>query len=181
MSIVEKIFPKQCLICSRIGFEICPKCLVKIPHSLPSCCICNNINNNYLTHRYCTDLSIQCFTGWYISKEIKYKLQRKKDLQIYSVHKFLLNTLINYLSISELTKSSTIYALPTNELKSKRLNTALARSLKRGKGDGLLFVGGEIESIEFLKKEKGLLLKKSPHLQVLTLFTQTPRLQVPLE
>lgn len=172
MSIIDYLFPKQCLLCSRIGYDICPKCIVKISHSLPSCCICNNLNNDYHTHTYCSTTDIQCFTGWYLTKEVKQKIERKKQLQIYSVHRYLLGLLINYLNINNIITNSKILPLPTDDFKTERLNRYLARCIRGNNSNNLLYIGESTKDIDVLRKKKRLLLQKPQHLQVLVLFTQ---------
>ncbi len=103
MSLLDLIFPKQCVLCSRVGFEICNDCLKKIPKSLPSCFICKKINTHGLIHKECLDTEKKIFwiCGWnptfkYISV---FKSRKKKNL--YSIFAFLLNTLLKEYKIRE--------------------------------------------------------------------------------
>jgi hypothetical protein len=176
MSIVNSIFPKQCLICSKIGFDICPKCLRKLPHSLPSCCVCGKLNRDYYSHRDCLKKHIQCFTGWYLSKDWEYKLQKKKKLQIFTIYTTLLDSLITYLKIEDIVKESKVYPIPSKISKEREINTYLARYLKGKKNKhNILFIGEHRSQIKLLNKEKEYLYADTNTIRVLALFIPPPQ------
>jgi len=177
MKLIDYIFPKQCLICSRIGEDICNHCLKGLPHTLPSCCICNKLSNNYLTHTNCSIYNIQYFTGWYLTKDIETSLIRKKEYHLYSAYDFLLNNLIAYLKIEDLIYSSHIYPIPSQNKDDFCLNNHLSRRIPRtgNKGENILFIGETLPDIQnVLNKAKGLSIKEPLNIHILVLFKPIP-------
>lgn len=143
MNILDHIFPKECILCSRLGFDICDSCLKKIPHTVPSCCICNRVNSNYLTHDRCSCVKIQFFTGWCLTKDIESEVLKRTDAQIYSIFKYLLLVLIDYLSIEDIVANSNIIPIKTNNKNDYLLNIYLSNILSKGKdrNNKPLFIG----------------------------------------
>ncbi len=177
MKLIDCIFPKQCLICSRIGEDICNHCLKGLTRTLPSCCICNKISNNYLTHPNCSNYHIQYFTGWYLTKDIETSLMRKKNYHLYSTYDLLLNNLINYLKIQDLINISNIYPIPSENKNDYLLNNHLSRKIakKVNKVKNILFVGEYLSDTQnIINKTKGLSIKEPLNVHILVLFKPIP-------
>lgn len=97
MVLTDIFFPKQCIVCSRIGFEICDKCITHITRSLPKCMVCGKINTKGDTHLLCSknlSFKLSYIQGWDIPYDIYMNFRRKRDLSIYSTHKYLLEDLL---------------------------------------------------------------------------------------
>ena len=145
MCIIDCIFPKQCVICSKVGEDICTNCLKKIPRYLPQCPICHKLNNGYYTHKNCYSKQIQCFTGWAISKELEIKLKQK----IFT-YKNLLTNMISYLSAEETIKKSFIIPLYSKDPIILGINKAICNDLRSyGRKQYILLTGFNLESIDF--------------------------------
>jgi len=175
MNIFEYIFPKQCIICSKVGDSICNSCIKDLPYTLPSCFICNNLSNGYYTHEECLEEKVQCFTGWYISKELEKNLKRQIDLGIYSTHIQLLEILILHLKLNEIVENSKIYPINGGNKDEEIINIRLARSLYKSEGikSNTLLVGNRIvNKNDLIAQVKGL-YKEPFHLRILILFKPT--------
>lgn len=191
MNILDHIFPKQCLICSRIGFDICDRCINSFSYTLPYCCICKKLSNGYWTHTKCFPKCIQCLTGWYESQEYGYVLEKRVDQGIYSVHSYMLKILVKRFNLEEYISKSNIYHIKCSNSQENSLNIYLAKSLNTSQkkdSNQILFVGNRLENIEQLNLEKEGLFKKPFNIKILTLFTQSlipyptlPPLQPPLQ
>ena len=170
MLLINNIFPKQCVFCSRVGEDICSNCLKKIPHSLPRCPICQKLNNGYYTHKKCSSKPIQCFTGWNISREQEIKLKQKASKGITSIYKYMLMREISYLQIEEIIKKSFILPIHSEDHIIYSLNNTLSKELKsRGKKQYMLFVGLSIENIDWVIKETKI-PSKYTEIKILILF-----------
>lgn len=92
MLLTNIFFPHQCIICSKVGVEICERCLRKIPKALPMCFICGKISMNGTVHMRCSimDNSIKYLQGWNISKKEYREFYKKKKSSTYSVYRYLL-------------------------------------------------------------------------------------------
>ena len=175
MNIFDKIFPKYCLICSKIGKDICDNCLKGIPHTLPSCCICKKLSNEYHTHKDCSEVTFQCFTGLYISNSLKSELEKKINLGIYSTHLYMLEKMIERFSLNSIINSSNIYPLESETKERKELNSRLAMRLRASckKKENILLIGGCIESKEILLKQIKGLYTEPLNLRILVLFEES--------
>ncbi|MDY0097100.1 MAG: hypothetical protein RBS01_02000 [Candidatus Dojkabacteria bacterium] len=175
MNIFEYIFPKQCIICSKVGNNICNSCIKDLPYTLPSCFICNKLNNGYYTHKDCLEEKIQCFTGWYLSEELRKNLKRQTDLGIYSTHTQLLEILISHLRLNEVVESSNIYPIKGDDKNEDILNMRLARSISKSEGikSNTLLVGNRIVRKESLIEQVKGLYTEPFHLRILILFEST--------
>jgi hypothetical protein len=173
MNIIDFLFPKQCIFCSRIGYEICPTCHTKLIRSLPSCCICKKISKDYWTHDECINGKIQCFTGWYISKDISSTLERRKSIGIYSTYLHLLNELIESFQLTEYIQNSTVLPIPSKDISTKKLNQYLSKTIHSGESNSLnlLFIGESVGDVKDILK--GLPLWKPFNIKILSLFTST--------
>ena len=179
MNIFEYIFPKQCLICSKVGENICNNCIKEIPYTLPSCFICNSLSNEYYTHKDCLEYKVQCFTGWYISKELEISLKKKTDLGIYSTHIQLLDVLISHLNLNKIVENSNVYPIIGKSKDENTLNRILVESIYTSKENKLdtLLIGNRILNKEELKEQIKGLSKEPSHIRILILFTSpTPAL-----
>jgi len=185
MNIFDYIFPKYCLLCSKIGEEICDRCLKEIPYTLPSCCICNKLSNGYLTHKDCSKIQFQCFTGLYISNDLRNALEKKMNLGIYTTHIYLLEKIVERLSLSTIIHNSQIYQIQDIKNEINILNSQLANSLRitEEKKDDILLVGNCIGNKEMLLQQVKGLYKEPFNLRILVLFEQStaPKFLHPLE
>jgi len=173
MNILDFLFPKECILCNKIGEYLCDRCLKSIPRTLPLCSICNKLNQQYRVHNNCLDLNIQFFTGWYLTKNIDYRLLIKMSSNIYSPFLFLLNNLINYLDISNIISKSIVLPIYTKDKGESNLNTYLANSIRNHntKHLDILFVGyTKIDREEILENIKRLPKRESLNIRFLTLF-----------
>lgn len=100
MNLIDLFFPKQCIICSRVGFDICNQCLTKIPKALPTCLICNKLSNNGYIHKNCLDINkdIYWIHGWNLSKKYKSIFDSKKKSNLFSIYILLLEELFSRFS-----------------------------------------------------------------------------------
>jgi len=174
MNIFDYIFPKYCLICSRIGKDICDNCLKGIPHTLPSCCICKKLSNGYFTHKSCFEIPFQCFTGLYISNSLKLELERKSNLGIYSTHTYILDRIIEHFSLNSTLNRSNIYPIESDKKEVRVLNNILATRLKvsfKNKRD-ILLIGASIENKELLLQQVKGLCTEPFNLRILVLFEE---------
>ncbi|GEM_PF-2565323 len=177
MKLVDFIFPRQCLICSKVGEEICDSCMKRIPHALPSCCICRKLSNRSRTHTKCNDIPIQYFAGWYLTKEIESKLNKKKQYHIYSVYEYLIIKLIRYLDIKNLIANSKIFPIPTHKKNDYLLNSFLCNSIGREKerNTNVVFVGEYLTDVKkIVENTKGLHMKEPFNIYILVLFEPIP-------
>lgn len=151
MHILEYLFPRQCLICSRVGFDICDKCFTTIKHTLPECFVCNKLSNGYRCHKKCFNISVQCLTGWYLTKSLRLNLDKQKSLQIYSSYIYLLNKLVSGIQLD----NYKIY--PLSSTRNQRINDYLASFLRNkiGKNNqkNVLIIGEYIDDINSFKKQ----------------------------
>lgn len=148
MRLIEYLFPCQCVICSKVGEYICPKCINGIPHTLPLCCICNKLSNRCLTHAHCSNLNITYFTGWYLSNKMGNIFNQRIQKGIRRLHLSFLTALILYLKIENLIKDCRVYPLPSKNINTLKLNKFLCKSIKgTRKSKDILFVGNRLENI----------------------------------
>ena len=96
MNLIDLFFPKQCIICSKVGFEICNQCLTKIPKALPTCLICTKVSNKGLIHKRCLDIDkeISWIHGWSLLRKYKFIFKSKKKNGLFSVYVLLLDILM---------------------------------------------------------------------------------------
>jgi hypothetical protein len=96
MSLLDYIFPKQCIFCSRVGFEICNPCLKKISKALPSCFVCKRINTHGLVHKGCLDTEKKIFwiRGWNPNPTYIRFFTSRKEKHLYSIYALLMGILI---------------------------------------------------------------------------------------
>lgn len=177
MKLVDFIFPKQCLICSKVGEEICDRCIKRIPHTLPSCCICRKLSNMNRTHTKCSDIHIQYYAGWYLTKEIESRLNKRKENNLYSVYEYLIIKLIKYLNIENLIVNSKVSPILTNKKDVNQLNSFLSNSIERNKrlNSNIVFVGEYLTDVQKLvEKTKGLHMTEPFYIHILVLFEPIP-------
>lgn len=173
MSFLDFIFPKMCIFCSKVGEYICSSCMKKLPHTLPSCPICNRLNKDFFSHDSCITTKIQCYTGWYITKEIEYILLQKVSSSILSPYIFLTDLLINYLNIHNIVNYSKILPVYSIGKKEVELNIKLANHLENQNltDKNILFVGYQLRNVQ--KNIKRLPERESLNIRFLTLFRPT--------
>ena len=177
MHLLEWIFPKQCIYCSRVGYDICDNCLKKIPKSLPCCFICNKIVNKGETHKECfpTKAKICYKRGWYISPKRLLILNSKKILCLNSAHKYLLNRLIEDCKLKNDILRSDILPLNTNISTDFQFNISLVKSMKGGKsirGSRKIYLVGEsLPNIECIREQLSQILRREIRdIYILTIF-----------
>ncbi|MDX9738786.1 MAG: hypothetical protein RBT33_00270 [Candidatus Dojkabacteria bacterium] len=174
MPLLDHIFPPQCILCSRVGYEICDYCLLHIPKALPACCVCKRISTNGVTHKGCSfsDIPILSIKGWNIGDKYLRELEKKKVLNIYSIYRYLLFKLIKYSKLEGMISKSVIYPIHSKSKEAFNLNRYLATSLSKERGKGrIILVGETLESIDILKKEIENIKRKSiKEVVLITLF-----------
>lgn len=154
MPILDFIFPKQCVRCSRVGYYLCPSCLKIFPKSLPSCCICKNLSPNGATHYKCNfmDIGIRHVKGWYENREFRKYLIQKSSGPIYDYYLFLISEVIQRNSLLESLHSYKIFPLFGKRFKD--INKRITKKYKKYsdiKSKKLCLIGVQIEDIEELK------------------------------
>ena len=170
MDIIDSIFPKQCIICSKVGEDICKNCLRKIPRCLPQCPICHKLNNGYYTHKKCCSKQIQCFTGWSITKEQENNFKQKISEGIISVYRYMLVNITLNLSIKETIRNSFVFPIYSKDYNNNTFNKILYKDLRSyGKKQFLLYIGFNLENIDFIIKESNNKANNT-EIKVLTLF-----------
>ena len=174
MSLLDYIFPPQCVICSRVGYEICDYCLLHIPKALPSCCVCKKISTNGITHRECSfsDIPILFIKGWNMEDKYLRELEKKKSLNIYSIYRHLLSEIVKYAKLEKKISESGIYPISSDNKETFNLNKYLATSLSKEKDkERVVLVGESLESIEILKEQiKSMKRDSIKEVLVITLF-----------
>lgn len=182
MSLIEFIFPNQCIMCSKVGKNICENCIKKIPRCPPLCPICGKVSNGYTIHGDCSNNISTGYTGWYISKEIQLKLEEKMRKGIYSTHIYFLNNLLNYLNLWEEFNGSLILPLNSEDRDISKLNTFLSKSISNSKKkNNVIYIGCSWEGREIKDvKKKGSLKKRPSQCKVFTLFRYTTPVPPPV-
>lgn len=174
MSLLDCIFPPQCIICSRVGYEICDYCLIHIPKALPSCCVCKKISTNGATHKGCEliDIPVLYIKGWNMEDKYLKELEKKKSLTIYSIYRYLLFKIIEYTNLQQKISQSVVYPLSSNLKDVYNLNRYLAVSLNQHKGKEMVtLVGESLESLDVLKQQIGALKRDNiKEILVITIF-----------
>jgi len=164
MNLADLLLPKQCILCSRVGFDICNQCLTKIPKALPTCLICNKLSNYGLIHKECLDIEkeICWIKGWNPLEKDLTAFESKKENNLFSIHIFLLRDLSERFEI--LKKAFRIQTI-TNNLLDKDLSKKLHSNLH---SETLCFVGEKIEDKENLTTR----IKKTSikNILILTIF-----------
>jgi len=174
MPFLDYIFPPQCVICSRVGYEICDNCLLHIPKALPSCCVCKKISTNGITHKECSfsDIPILFIKGWNMEDKYLRELEKKKSLNIYSIYRHLLSEIVKYAKLEKKISESGIYPISSDNKNTFNLNKYLATSLSKQNGKGrLILVGESLERIDILKEQiKDIKRDSIKEISVITLF-----------
>lgn len=175
MNLLDFIFPKECIICSKVGEDLCDSCIKNISHTLPSCPICNKLSKEYMTHPECNTYQIQFYTGWYLTKDIEYIFLKKRDSHIYSPYLYLLKNLIQYLKINEIVYSSNILPILSQDKRDTELNLYLVKHISNRdyiKKDTLYIGWLQSESYEYMKR---LPKRESSKIRFLTIFKPIPQ------
>ena len=86
-SILDIIFPKYCLICSKLGSTLCPYCKRKLILSIPECYKCRRLSPKYKTHECCIeeDSLISIFYAWQYNKKSSSLIKTFKYRGAYSI------------------------------------------------------------------------------------------------
>ena len=178
MGLLDFIFPKECILCSRIGTDICDSCIKTFAHTLPSCPICNKLSKEYITHLECSNNQIQFYTGWYLTKGLEYILLGKRDTHIYSLYLYLLRSLIQYLSIDEIVNTSNLLPILSIDKGDTELNSFLVKHIHNRnciKKD-ILYIGWlQTSSNEYIEYMRRLPFGESSKVRFLILFKTTPQ------
>ncbi len=171
MRLIEYLFPCQCVVCSKVGQSICPRCIKGLSRTLPMCCICNKLNNGYLTHNSCSETQIHYYTGWYISKEIERTLYKKVERRLWNSHLYLLDTLISRLNLKEIVKMSKKYPIQSERKNIYQLNKYLCNNIEgTNKDKNILFVGERLENIQEIKEIIRGLPRNPLNIYILSIF-----------
>ncbi|MGI6423288.1 MAG: hypothetical protein ACOX0X_01530 [Candidatus Dojkabacteria bacterium] len=138
MNMMDILFPKQCIVCSRIGFEICDHCLTEIPKALPTCIFCNRLSNQGVPHRECLEMDkdIVWIRGWNLSKKQRFLFDLKRKNSLFSIYIFLMDKLLEEKGLSK-------YNLTTSPLTSSHLDICISKKYNNNKKGEPLFLIGE--------------------------------------
>ncbi len=173
MTLLDYIFPKMCVVCSKVGKDICDNCIKKLTHTLPCCAICNKVNKGYISHDSCFNIKISFYTGWYLDKNIEYILSSKNLQSSFSFYTYLFDILVNYINIEQIVQNS--YALPiySEDIKENMINKHLVNHIKsnnKNKGN-TLFIGYTYnQNNTIVNNIKRLPTRESSSVKFLTLF-----------
>lgn len=139
MSLIDIFFPKQCIICSRVGFDICDRCFTKLSKALPTCFVCRKISTNGRVHRSCldTDNRVTYIQGWKISQRYNALFEEKKNKNIYSIYTYLLQYILDRYKIKK--EEYNIFSLQISWVKDRDR-----------KAEKICFIGERIENEEAL-------------------------------
>ncbi len=171
MSLIAYLFPRQCILCSKVGYDICPDCFKSLIRTLPSCFVCKKLSHNSWSHNKCSDTHIQYFTGWYMSKEVEKIVEKKRTSGVYSLHEYLLKILIKKLNIEEELLDSKIYPILSKNSSIEKINNHLTKLIDNSNSSNdKLFLIGESLPKNFSVEQRGPLLKKSSRITILCLF-----------
>jgi predicted amidophosphoribosyltransferase len=183
MNIVDVIFPRQCVLCSRINNLICTRCLKKLIKTLPTCGVCLKVSTNYLTHTRCQrelPYPIQhIYTGWYKTVDRERVFATYKENEIYEHYTYLISELIREKKLEDLIRSSMIYPIKADCKKDLGLNFHLARRVaslyKPKRRKKILFIG---ENCVTSSQSYGIKIpttSNTKEVNVLTIFTTSTK------
>ncbi len=82
------------------------------------------------------------------------ELKKKKNLNIYSIYKYLLFEIVKYAKLEDQISGSVIYPISSDDKDTINLNKYLALSLsKKKEKERGIFVGESLKSLEILKEQ----------------------------
>jgi competence protein ComFC len=112
------LFPKECLICSKIGLWLCKKCQKKLVQTLPTCYICKSLSNKYCTHNGCLDKNSlnKITTIWKYNEYGKSLIHSYKYKHRFQVGDFLFSLIEDKLKTFDM-KDSVLIPLPSHKMK----------------------------------------------------------------
>ncbi len=171
MGIIDILFPKQCIFCSRIGAEICSRCLINLPNALPSCAICERLSNNGEIHKNCLKINSRVIykKGWNLTNTNSKVIS---SVQSFGLYQFLLRILINSKGTRTLVRESEIFPLHTMDIHKREINKNLKKTLsnlvKESIHSKICFVGLDCEEKELLRGQ--ILEQNNKEILILTVF-----------
>jgi competence protein ComFC len=85
------LFPKECLVCLKVGSLLCNRCKKNLFPTLPNCYICKKLSNGYITHRGCKkqDSLESIITFWKYNEYSKKLIHNFKYKDRFQVSDFL--------------------------------------------------------------------------------------------
>jgi predicted amidophosphoribosyltransferase len=152
MVLIDYIYPKQCIFCSRIGNTLCLECKSKFLRTLPTCYLCSKLSKDFLPHTHCKEgrstYASHCYTGWYLTETIESKLSMFKENGICGLYKELVCDIIKFRKLESILQHSIIYPLKTTSSRDTHLNNYLAKTLSEeyrgGIKNKIIYVGEKL-------------------------------------
>ncbi len=88
---LDFLFPKECLVCSKTGLWLCKTCQKNLVPTLPNCFVCKKLSNNFETHNSCLkkDSLKSVVTFWKYNEYSKKLVHNFKYKNRYRVGDFL--------------------------------------------------------------------------------------------
>ena len=112
------LFPKECLVCSKTGSWLCRICQKKLYTTLPSCYICRKLSNDFKTHRMCCETnsldSVKTF--WKYNECSKSLVHNFKYKNRFKIGDFLFSLFENKLKKFDFT-NSLLVPIPSHKKK----------------------------------------------------------------
>jgi ComF family protein len=139
-NILDSLFPKSCIICSRKGTYLCNRCKKLFKRNLPECYLCRRISPNYKTHKKCIDQKCiaqkskgyldNAFVSWEYNSLTSDLLKKYKYRYVYDMSKTLSEFFIESVShsvFSDSLKDTLLTNVPiaNNRLRERGFNQTL--------------------------------------------------------
>ncbi len=149
MALIDIFFPKQCILCSKLGTDICDRCLIQISRALPQCLVCGKINTNGEIHKQCLNIDNKVIhlQGWNISQKYYPLFKSRKEKNLYSVYEYLLKDILKRSKIQQ-----QIYRIEV--LEESNINSFLkSQMFSDKKSQKLCLIGEKIENKEYVVQQ----------------------------
>lgn len=104
---IDLLFPKECLVCSKTGLWLCKTCQKELYPTLPNCYVCKKLSNGFLTHKECyKDNSLESVvTLWKYNECSRKLIHNFKYKNRFRIADFLFSLFENKLKSIDLKKS----------------------------------------------------------------------------
>ncbi len=112
------LFPKECLVCSRTGLWLCKTCQKRLYPTLPNCYICKKLSNDFKTHSQCLkkDSFESVITFWKYNECSKKLIHNFKYKNRFQIANFIFSLFENKLKNINF-KKSLLIPLPSHRKK----------------------------------------------------------------
>ncbi len=151
---LDFLFPKECLVCSKTGSWLCNRCKKKLLATLPNCYICKKLSNGYFTHKDCKKSSClnQVITLWKYNEVSKKLIHNFKYKNRFRVGNFLFSLFEEKLKKADF-NDSVLIPLPSHKSKTLERGFNPTEVLASFIGEKL---GIEVNSSFVMKKTKNI-------------------------